>query len=133
MDKKKRNILVIVILIIMLAGAGSAGTVYYYFFSRQFNLSKTAYIYIDRDDNLDSIYSKIESTGHPKTMYGFKFQAERGNYGKTYAQDGMPSVLKTICAIFIAAFRWDIRLRSISPSPAYAPWTDWHALSPASS
>ena len=82
MDKKKRNILVIVILIIMLAGAGSAGTVYYYFFSRQFNLSKTAYIYIDRDDNLDSIYSKIESTGHPKTMYGFKFQAERGNYGK---------------------------------------------------
>ena len=121
MDKKKRNILVIVILIIMLAGAGSAGTVYYYFFSRQFNLSKTAYIYIDRDDNLDSIYSKIESTGHPKTMYGFKFQAERG------------SVLKTICANFIAAFRWDIRLRSISPSPAYAPWTDWHALSPASS
>ena len=82
MDKKKRNILVIVILIIMLAGAGSAGTVYYYFFSRQFNLSKTAYIYIDRDDNLDSIYSKIESTGHPKTMYGFKFQAERGNYGE---------------------------------------------------
>ena len=66
----------------MLAGAGSAGTVYYYFFSRQFNLSKTAYIYIDRDDNLDSIYSKIESTGHPKTMYGFKFQAERGNYGE---------------------------------------------------
>ena len=43
---------------------------------------KTAYIYIDRDDNLDSIYSKIESTGHPKTMYGFKFQAERGNYGE---------------------------------------------------
>ena len=82
MDKKKRNILVTVILIIMLAGAGSAGTVYYYFFSRQFNLSKTAYIYIDRDDNLDSIYSKIESTGHPKTMYGFKFQAERGNYGE---------------------------------------------------
>ena len=55
MDIMKRNILVIVILIIMLAGAGSAGTVYYYFFSRQFNLSKTAYIYIDRDDNLDSI------------------------------------------------------------------------------
>ena len=82
MDKKKRNILVIVILIIMLAGAGSAGTVYYYLFSRQFNLSKTAYIYIDRDDNLDSIYSKIELTGHPKTMYGFKFQAERGNYGE---------------------------------------------------
>ena len=82
MDKHKRFLLVTVILINMLAGAGSAGTVYYYFFSRQFNLSKTAYIYIDRDDNLESIYSKIESTGHPKTMYGFKFQAERGNYGE---------------------------------------------------
>ena len=68
MDKKKRNILVIVILIIMLAGAGSAGTVYYYFFSRQFHLSKTAYIYIDRDDNLDATYSKLESTDHPKHM-----------------------------------------------------------------
>lgn len=82
MDKKKRNLLVIVILIIILAGAGSAGTVYYYFFSRPFNLSKTTYIYIDRDDNLDSIYSKIELAGNPKSMYGFKFQAERGNYGE---------------------------------------------------
>lgn len=117
----------------MLAGAGSAGTVYYYFFSRQFNLSKTAYIYIDRDDNLDSIYSKIESTGHPKTMYGFKFQAERGNYGENirtgrYAirpEDNMRYLYRRLSMGYQTPVNLTI--------PAYAPWTDWHALSPASS
>lgn len=81
MNKKKRNIIGIITLIIILAGAGSAGTLYYYFFSPQFNLSQTVYIHIDRDDNPDSVYTKIKSAGKPKTMYGFKFQAERNKYG----------------------------------------------------
>ena len=54
MNKKKRTIVWIVILIIILTGAGGAGSIYYYFFAKQFQLTKTTYIYIDRDDNLDS-------------------------------------------------------------------------------
>lgn len=82
MNKKKRNILVIVILIIILAGAGGAGTVYYYFFTKQFQISKTTYIYIDGDDNLDSVYHKIIRNGNPKNMFGFQYLAEKDKYGE---------------------------------------------------
>ncbi len=81
MDRKKRNILWIIILLIVLAGAGGAGTLYYYFFAKQFQLSKTTYIYIDRDDNLDSVYHKIIRAGKPKTMFGFQYLAEKDHYG----------------------------------------------------
>lgn len=80
MDKKKRNILWIVILVITLAGAGGAGTVYYYFFSKQFRITQTTYIYIDRDDNIDSVYAKVIEAGQPKSMYGFKYLAEKDDY-----------------------------------------------------
>lgn len=81
MDRKKRNILWIIILLIVLAGAGGAGTVYYYFFAKQFQLPKTTYIYIDRDDNLDSVYHKIIQAGQPKSMFGFQYLAEKDHYG----------------------------------------------------
>ena len=54
-------------------GAGGAGSIYYYFFAKQFQLTKTTYIYIDRDDNLDSVYHKIIRNGHPKSMFGFQY------------------------------------------------------------
>ena len=63
-------------LIIILAGAGGAGSIYYYFFAKQLQLTKTTYIYIDRDDNLDSVYHKIIRNGHPKSMFGFQYLAE---------------------------------------------------------
>ena len=59
MNKKKRTIVWIVILIIILVGAGGAGGIYYYFFAKQLQLTKHTYIYLDRDDNLDSVYYKI--------------------------------------------------------------------------
>lgn len=80
MDKKKRNILWITILIVVLAGAGSAGTVYYYFFSKQFRMSQTTYLYIDRDDNVDSVYAKIVKAGNPESMYGFRWLAQKNGY-----------------------------------------------------
>lgn len=82
MNKKKRNILVIIISIIILVGAGGVGTVYYYFFAKQFQISKTNYIYIDRDDNLDSVYNKVIRVGKPKSMFGFQYLAEREKYGE---------------------------------------------------
>ena len=81
MNKKKRTIVWIVILIIILAGAGGAGSIYYYFFAKQLQLTKTTYIYIDRDDNLDSVYHKIIRNGHPKSMFGFQYLAEKEKYG----------------------------------------------------
>ena len=81
MNKKKRTIVWIVILIIILTGAGGAGSIYYYFFAKQFQLTKTTYIYIDRDDNLDSVYHKIIRNGHPKSMFGFQYLAETEKYG----------------------------------------------------
>ena len=81
MNRKKRTIIWIVILIIILVGTGGAGSIYYYFFAKQFQLTKTTYIYIDRDDNLDSVYQKIIRNGHPKSMFGFQYLAEKKKYG----------------------------------------------------
>lgn len=83
MNRKKRNILWIIILLVVLAGAGSTGAVYYYFFAKQFQISKTTYIYIDRDDNLDSVYHKIIRAGKPKSMSGFHYLAEKNHYGNS--------------------------------------------------
>lgn len=80
MNKKKHTILWIVMLIIILMGAGGAGSIYYYFFAKQFQLAKTTYIYIDRDDNLDSVYHKVIRNGHPKNMFGFQYLAKKGKY-----------------------------------------------------
>lgn len=80
MNKKKRNIILGAGLAIILAGAACAGIVYHYFFAQPFQISDTSYIYIDRDDNLDSVYQKIIITGKPKQMFGFEYQAEKNNY-----------------------------------------------------
>lgn len=80
MKKKNRTLLWIAILILALAGAGGAGSVYYYFFSQPFQLAKTTYIYIDRDDNLDSVCHKIIQNGHPRNMSGFRYLAKREKY-----------------------------------------------------
>ena len=109
MNKKKRTIVWIVILIIILIGAGGAGSIYYYFFAKQFQLTKTTYIYIDRDDNLDSVYHKIIRNGHPKSMFGFQYLAEKEK-ATIYGQDVTLSIHRTICATSSDVFPWDTRL-----------------------
>lgn len=80
MNKKKHTLLWTGILVMALAGAGAAGSIYYYFFSPLFQLPKTTYIYIDRDDNADSVCRKIADNGHPKSMFGFQYLAKREKY-----------------------------------------------------
>lgn len=80
MNKKKRNLLLGIGLAIFLIGITFGGIVYYYFFAKPFQMSETAYIYIDRDDNLDSVYHKIIVTGNPTQMYGFSYQAKKNDY-----------------------------------------------------
>ena len=95
MNKKKRTIVWIVILIIILIGAGGAGSIYYYFFAKQFQLTKTTYIYIDRDDNLDSVFNIWQKKRSMATIYG---------------QDVTLSIHRTICATSSDVFPWDTRL-----------------------
>ena len=52
----------------------------YLFFGPGYGVSKTTYIYIDKDDNIDSVYSKIERKAEPHFMPLFKFMAKALNY-----------------------------------------------------
>ena len=71
MKKRTRNILIASIVILLLGIAGAAH-IYYYFFARPFQITETTYIYIDRDDDVDSVYHKIVQAGNPKQMHGFE-------------------------------------------------------------
>ncbi len=77
-----RLLLWIVVLLILLVGTSSMGMVYYYFFARQFQLTETDYIYIDRDDTVDSVYNKIICVGQPTSLHGFRYLAEKDNYSE---------------------------------------------------
>lgn len=80
MSIRKRNIVIgAIIVLLVLAGIGS-GSIYHLFFSKPFQLTDITYIYIDQDDNIDSVYHKIQTAGKPQSMKGFKMLAERDNY-----------------------------------------------------
>ena len=72
MEKKTKKRLIIVILGIILFGIAGVAHIYYYFFAPPFQIKETAYIYIDRDDDVDSVYHKIAEAGNPKQMHGFE-------------------------------------------------------------
>lgn len=72
MKKETRRIIISASLAILLLGIAGIAHIYYYFFAQPFQITETAYIYIDRDDNVDSVYQKIIKTGNPKQMHGFE-------------------------------------------------------------
>ena len=48
------------------------GLVYYYLFASFSTKSDVTYVYIDNDDNIDSVYHKIEPIAHPHCFHAFK-------------------------------------------------------------
>ena len=72
MKKKTRNILIGSVVACLLFGIAGIAHIYYYFFAQPFQITETAYIYIDRDDDVDSVAHKIAVAGHPKQMHGFE-------------------------------------------------------------
>ena len=72
MKKKTRRIIISASLATLLLGIAGIAHIYYYFFAQPFQITETTYIYIDRDDNVDSVYQKIIKTGNPKQMHGFE-------------------------------------------------------------
>lgn len=80
MDKRKRNIFCIIAAILVVMGIIAAGSIYWLFFSQPFQITDNTYIYIDRDDNIDSVYSKIINNGHPTNMKGFELLTQKSDY-----------------------------------------------------
>ena len=72
MNKKNKKILVGSLLAAILLGIAGIAHIYYYFFAQPFQITETTYIYIDRDDDVDSVYHKIIEGGNPKQMHGFE-------------------------------------------------------------
>ena len=58
------------------------GVVYYYFFSAFSTKHETEYVYIDNDDNIDSVYSKLEPFASKHGMCTFKTLARHFDYEK---------------------------------------------------
>lgn len=73
----------------------------YVFFGPGYGIHKTAYIYIDGDDNVDSVYTKIEKKADPHFMGVFKFVAKALKYPEhirtgRYAIHPMSSTLRVL-------------------------------------
>lgn len=79
MNKITKIILICCCVLLFMVGA-IAGVGYYYLISPQFHPNENVYIYIDRDDTIDSVYHKISTVGNPHTMTGFQWLAERKHY-----------------------------------------------------
>lgn len=54
--------------------------VYYYFFASMVAGSDIRYVYIDTDDNIDSVYSKLEPVANPSSMTAFKTLVRHSSY-----------------------------------------------------
>ncbi|MDL2213726.1 endolytic transglycosylase MltG [Bacteroides sp. OttesenSCG-928-D19] len=70
---RKRNIFIIGTLIILIAAGAIAATGWYYLMSPQFHPAKTTYIYIDRDDTVDSLFYKVQAKGNVQNFKGFEW------------------------------------------------------------
>lgn len=79
MEKKTKKI-ILWILVMTGLGIACAGTLAYLWFGPQFRPEKTTYLYIDRDDTIDSIYNKVEKAGHPRAFFAFRWMARYRKY-----------------------------------------------------
>lgn len=57
-----------------------AGIVYYYFFASMAAGNETRYVYIDKDDTVDSVYTKLTDLSSSNGMAGFKTLVRHSHY-----------------------------------------------------
>ena len=81
--KKKTKKIIIIISIIILALTGVILAFYLSVFGSVMTNEKAEYLYIDKDDDIDSIKSKIELLGKPSTMLGFNLLNDYTDYEKS--------------------------------------------------
>ena len=58
------------------------GLLYFYFFAGMSVKKETTYIYIDNNDNIDSVYAKLDSVSVNHCMQGFKILVRHSNYAQ---------------------------------------------------
>ena len=87
--KKKKKILLACLAASLLLGAAGVAHIHYYFFAKPFQIKETAYIHIDRDDDIDSVYHKIIEVGHPKQMHGFESLVRDKGYTPKTGRDAI--------------------------------------------
>ena len=71
----KRIGLALGLLALIAVGAG-----WYFLFSAMNATGETQYVYIDQDDNIDSVYTKVGAVSKGRCMTGFKLLAGSGKY-----------------------------------------------------
>ncbi len=73
MTKKTKKTLIITLVILFILGITGVSFLYYHLFYPQFHPAKKTYIYIDRDDTMDSVMHKIKNAGNPHSMKGLEW------------------------------------------------------------
>ncbi|MBO4827575.1 MAG: endolytic transglycosylase MltG [Prevotella sp.] len=76
--KKKLNYRYVVPTIICLLAI--AGLFYYYFFASFSSKKETQYVCIDRDDNIDSVFAKLEPIAKQHSLTGYKTMVRHTSY-----------------------------------------------------
>ena len=74
---QKKSFLPIAVLLIVVVGI-----VYYFFFSSFSRKHDVAYVYVDSDDTIDSVYTKLSPVATSRGMSVFKMFAGHTSYGK---------------------------------------------------
>lgn len=82
MKSKTKKIIITVISLLVITIAGLTGTAYWLLMGSQFFPQKTVYVYIDRDDNVDSVFHKVQAVGEVKHFQAFKWLADYKKYDK---------------------------------------------------
>lgn len=77
MKRKSRNLYLISAVVCLLV---IIGLLYYYFFSSFLAKPNTAYVYIDRDDNIDSVLTKVTPLASEHGLYGFRTLVRHSKY-----------------------------------------------------
>ena len=92
----KRFIIPFIICVALILGVG-----YFYLFSSIAKGGKTHYLYIDNDDNIDSIYEKLDTITTSSGMAAFSMLARHSDYADNIAlRNSVCSITKQllICA-----------------------------------
>ncbi len=55
---------------------------YYYFFTGMLSASETRYVYIDQDDDIDSVYAKLDTMSSLHGMTAFRTISRHGSYAE---------------------------------------------------
>lgn len=81
-EKKKRYLIPAALCLVLIAGV-----VYYYFFSAFSTAEKTEYVYIDNDDNIDSVYTKLKPIASKHGICAFATLSRHSSY-KNHVRTG---------------------------------------------